>query len=177
METTKNSPGKIAMTYGLILGLLNIVLSVILYVTNNYLENSWVTSVTSFAIMILVIVLAMKAYKKGNGGFISLREALKTGVATALIGSIIGAIYFYIFATLIEPNLVDQIMDVQREQMLINAPDMTQSQIDQAMEMGRKFTQPWLMCTFQLVFGLFFGFIISLIGGLAIKQENPYQQE
>ena len=165
--------GKFALNYGLILGLASVALAVILYVTNSLLDQNWMTGVVSFLIMIGVIVYALSAYKKANGGFMSLSQALKVGLAVAVIGALIGAIYNFIFMSYIEPNFVDLIMEKQRQTMMESQPNMSEEQINQAMEMGRKFAGPWVTSAFQILGGLFFGFIISLVAGLIMKKENP----
>ena len=176
MENQKPSTGKIALNYGLILGLASVTLAVILYVTNNLLDQNWVTGVISFLIMIGVIVYALRTFKTANGGFMSLSQALKVGLGVAVIGSLIGALYNLIFMTFIEPGFIDLIIDKQRETMMENQPNMSAEQIDQSMEMVRKFAGPWISSAFQILGGLFFGFIISLIAGLIMKKENPYPQ-
>lgn len=173
METQTASVKKIAMNYGLLLGLASIAFSVILYVTGNHLEQTLWSSVISFLIMLAFIVYGLKAFKKDNGGFMSLGEALKTGVAIALISGILGAIYFYVFVTMIEPDFTAQILEVQRETMIEANPDMPKEQMEMSMGIAEKMTQPWIMVAFAVIGSLFFGFIISLVAGLIMKQPKP----
>lgn len=175
METTKTSTGKIALSYGIVLGLISVTLAVILYITNNLLDQNWITSLIGFLILIGVIIYALKTFKKANGGFMSLSEALKVGVGVAVIGGLIGALYNYIFMTFIEPDFINQIAEVQRTAILERSPNMTDDQLEQSMVMVKRFSQPWISSAIQLIAGLFFGFIISLIAGLVMKRENPYQ--
>ena len=104
-----------------------------------------------------------------------LKDALKVGVGIALIGAILGALYNYVFLTVIEPGFTELIIEKQRETMINSQPNMTEAQIDQAMEFAGKFSQPWVQSSFQIVAGIFFGFIISLISGLILKRNNPHQ--
>jgi len=175
MEDQKLTTGKVALTYGGLLGLLTIILAVVLYVTNNLLEQSWITAVVSFLIMIGCISYGQKVFRNGNGGYMDLKDALKVGVGIALIGAIIGALYNYIFLTVIEPGFTELIIEKQREAMITSQPNMTEAQIDQAVEFAGKFAQPWVQSSFQIVAGIFFGFIISLISGLILKRNNPHQ--
>lgn len=176
MQNPQPSTGKFALNYGLVLGLISVAFVVVLYATNNLLDQNWITTVISFIIMIGVIVYALNAYKKANGGFMSLSQAIKVGLGVALIGALVGAVYNFIFMSFIEPNFIDLIIDKQRETMVEAQPNMTTEQIDQSLEMVKKFAGPWISSAFQIVGGLFFGFIISLIAGLIMKKENPYQQ-
>ena len=43
MEEQKLTTGKVALTYGGLLGLLTIILAVVLYVTNSLLDQNWMT--------------------------------------------------------------------------------------------------------------------------------------
>jgi len=176
MEDQKASVKKIATTYGVIWGLLSIALSVITYVTDNYLERPWWITVLSTAITIGVIVYGLKAYKQENEGFLSVAESLKIGLAISLIAGIIATIYGYIFMTVIEPDFANQMLEAAREQMITQNPDMGQEQIDLAMGITEKMMEPWIMTAMGMIFTLFFGFIVSLIAGLVMKQNRPELQ-
>jgi len=173
MENQQASVKKIATTYGVIWGLLSIVLSVVTYVTDNYLERPWWITVSSTAITIGVIVYGLKAYKQENEGFLSVAESLKVGLAISLIAGIIATIYGYIFMTIIEPDFMNQMLDAAREQMITQNPDMPQEQMDMAMGITEKMMEPWIMTAMGMIFTLFSGFIVSLISGLIMKQNRP----
>ncbi len=173
MENQKASIKKIALNYGIIWGLLTIVLSVISYVTDTYLERPWWLTVAGIAIMVGVIVYGLKAYKFENEGFLSVSESLKVGLAISLIAAIIGTIYNYIFMTVIEPEFVTQSLDLAREQMVSQNPDMTQEQMDMAMGISEKMMTPMIMSAMGIIFTLFLGFITSLIAGLVMKVNRP----
>jgi hypothetical protein len=173
METKKASVKKIALNYGLILALSTIVLSVIVYVMGMHMEQPWWQSVLNFAIMTTAIVYGFKAFKKEGDGFLTLGEAIKTGLAISLVAGIVGSIFTYLFVTVIEPDFVVQMLEVTREKMIEDNPQMTEEQLEMAMSMTEKFMSPMMMTAFGLIASLFFGFIISLIAGLIMKQNRP----
>ena len=173
MDTPKASLKKIALNYGLILGLLSIVITVILFVTNNHIDRPWWSSLLSFLLMIAIIVYGLKAFKAANGGFMSLGEAIKTGLAISVVAGIIGAIFNYLFVTVIEPDFVAKMLDFTRERMYEQNPNMTEEQAEMALSMSEKFMSPGIMSAFAIIGSLFFGFIISLIAGLVMKQNRP----
>ncbi|MGB3775815.1 MAG: DUF4199 domain-containing protein [Leeuwenhoekiella sp.] len=175
MEEQKIKTNKIALNFGVILGIISILLAVILYITDNLLKQSWVTSVVGFLITIGVIVYALSTFKKANGGFMSLTEALKIGVGVALIGGLIAGMYNVIFLTYIEPDFTEQIVEQQRMTLTEEYPNFTEDQINQSLDMTRKFSKPWISLAFYVILNLFFGFIISLIAGLVMKKEDPYK--
>lgn len=173
MENQKASVRKIALNYGLILALLTIGLSVIVWVMGAHMDQPWWQSLLNFIFMTLCIVYGLKAFKKEGDGFMSLGDALKTGLAISLVAGLIGSIFTYLFITVIEPEFITQMLDATRDKMIEDQPNMTQEQMDMAMGMTEKFMNPWFMFAMGLIASLFFGFIISLVAGLIMKQNRP----
>ena len=173
MENQKGSVKKIAMSYGLMLALISIVLSVITYVMDVHIDRPWWVSLLGFLVMLGIIVYGLKAFKKDNGGFLSIGEALKVGLAISVIAGVIGAIYNYIFVTVIEPDFGAQLLEFTREKMIADNPQMTAEQMEVAMNMTEKFMSPGMMTAFSIIGSLFLGFIISLVAGLIMKQKRP----
>lgn len=175
MEIQKAEAKKFVLNYGILLGILSVIMGVVMYVTNAYLSPSFIYTIIGFLILIVVIAMAIKAYKAENGGFLGLGEALKVGIGVAVVGGIIASIWSFVLMNYIEPDFMSQMMDLQREQMAETNPNMTEAQMDAAMEMGAKFSSPWLAIAISLIGNLFFGLIISLVAGLIMKKENPYK--
>lgn len=174
METTKASSKKIMVNYGLLLGVLGILINVVLYATNNHLSPHWSIALIGFGINVAIMVIALKAFRTENGGFMTLTDALKVGLGVALIAAILGAIYTYLLMTVIEPTYMEQVLAVRQEAMIEQNPNMTDAQIEQALEISSMFSGKGIIVAMQIIGGLFFGFIISLIAGLILKRENPY---
>ncbi len=174
MEQKKTEAKKFVLNYGVLLGILAVILGVVMYVTDAYLDPSFIYSALGFLILIVVIILGIKAFKQENGGFLSLSEALKVGIGIAVIGGLISAIWSFVLMTYIEPDFMAQTMEMTRNKMMESNPNMTEAQMDAAIEMGAKFSSPWIIMAFSLIGNLFFGLIISLIAGLVMKRENPY---
>lgn len=173
MEQESIPTQKISVNYGVLLGVLSVVIGVILYITNAYLEPHWSHALISYAVFIALVVLGIKAYKKANGGFLSLTQAIKVGISIALISAIISSLWQVLLSEVIEPDLMEQMMEVQQEAMIEQNPNMTQEQIDMAMEWSSSFQSPWVMIPFALITNIFFGLIIALIAGLAMRQKRP----
>lgn len=175
MEVQTADSKKIILNYGLLLGILMVMLGVIMYVTNSHFEPHWGAIVASFAIFIAVVTYGIKAYKSDNAGFLSLSEAIKTAVGISLISGIIAGIWIILLSTVIEPDFTAQMMEVQRENMIEKFPQMTDAQIDQSLEMAERFSSPWITFGFTIIRDLFFGLIVGLIVGAILKQKRPYE--
>ena len=174
METQKAKARKFVLNYGLLLGILLVVVGVIMYVTNNHLSPHWSFMLITLAIMIAVMTYGIKAFKAENGGFLSLGEAIKVAVGMGLIAAIISGLWTVLLATVIEPDYMTQMADIQREQMVEQFPEMSDAQIDNALEMGAPFRSPWINFASALVINMFLGLIIGLIVGLIMRQKRPY---
>ena len=170
MENQTNTTKQIALTYGLILGFASIAFSVVMYAMGKHLEGGSLNTIISLAITIGAIVFGLKAYKSANEGFLSLSQALKTGIGIALIAAIISLMYTFIFMNYIEPNFMDQVLELQQQKMLENNPNLTDEQIEAAIDISKKYSGFYIIAAAGLIWSLFLGFVISLIAGLIMKK-------
>ncbi|CAN5245389.1 hypothetical protein BH23BAC2_BH23BAC2_12330 [soil metagenome] len=79
-----------------------------------------------------------------------------------------------ILMNFLEPEFMTQMADIQRQTISEQNPNMTDQQLDSAMEVAAKFRSPWISIAIVIVMNMFFGLLISLIAGLVMKKENPY---
>ncbi|MGZ0016508.1 DUF4199 domain-containing protein [Yeosuana sp. AK3] len=171
MESQKLSPGKFALNYGLLLGLLMIIIGVISYVTGWALElkqwPNWIYYIT----FPVTIFYAISKFKKTNDNLLSLGEAIKIGLAIGLISALVYAVYGLIFNYVIDPEFMSQMMEVTKDKMLEN-PNLTEEIVDKQMEMMEKFMNPVIGTAIWIALSALFGLIYSLIGGLIMKREE-----
>lgn len=170
------SSKSIMVNYGLILGVVSVVLGVILFVTNNHYAPHWSFGILGFAINIIVITLGIKAFKEGNNNLLSLGQALKIGLGISLIAGIISILWQLVMTNVLDPNYAENMIQVQRDAMIEAQPNMTDEQLDQTMDMMSGFSNPFFTAAVGLIASVFFGFIISLVAGLIMKKEDPYAQ-
>ena len=171
METQKLTPGKFAMNYGLILGLVMIAISVVTYVTGMALEGTQWPQWLYYVIFPVTVIYAISQYKKSNGNLLKLGEAIKLGVLIGVISAIVYVIYGLIFNYIIDPDFMDIMKEVARDKML-ERPDMTEEMVDQSMKFVEMFMNPFVGSAFWIAASAFFGLIYSLIGGLVMKKEE-----
>lgn len=173
MENKFNSLKNIMITYGLMLGGISIVFNLMLFFLKMHYEQSTAVGIVSVVIMIGVLLFAFIQYKKSNEGFISLSEAIKIGLGVSLISAILGIIYAFILTEFLDPGMMEKVLDLQMEKIRASNPEMSQEALDSTRSMSEKFSSPLIRSAFQLIFALFIGFIISLIGGLIVKKSRP----
>lgn len=171
MEQQKLSPGKFAMNYGVILGLIMIFISVITYVTGLALEGAQWPNWIYYAAFPIIVLYAISQFKKQNLNILSLSQALKVGILIGVISAIVIMIYSMIFNYLIDSEFMSQMMEVARDKMLEN-PNMTEEMVDQSMKFIEMFSNPAISGAFMIAMSAVFGLIYSLIGGLIMKREE-----
>ena len=172
MENQASSKN-IILNYGLYLGIASVLINLVNYAVGDYLKPHWSISILSGVLMIVMIVMAFKKFKEINGGFMSWGQSLKIGVGLTVISAVIGIIYQQIFANVIEPEYMQQMMSLQ-EQAWIDS-GMTSDQVEGAKEMADKFKSPFITSAIGLVVAAFIGFVVSAITGAVMKQSAEEQ--
>ncbi len=175
MENPNASIKKLMINYGILLGVISVLINVIAYATDTHLQPHWSAQLIGFLIFVSIVVIAHKAFKKENDGYMKLAQALKIGLGIALISVLIGIAYTYLLMNVIEPTYMDQVIEIQQQAMIEINPEMSQEQIDMSMEISKKFSGTGVVIAYQLIAALFFGFIISLISGIILKKEKSYE--
>ncbi len=170
METKELSPGKFALNYGLILGIIIVLIGVIMYATNMILEGKQWPVYLYYVIFPAFIIYTISQYKKSNNNLLSVSDALKVGVATAVISGLVYAVYGLLLNYIIDPELMGKMMEVTREKLYEN-PKMTEEMVDKSIEMLEKFSNPLLGSAIWIGLSAIFGLIYSLIGGLVMKND------
>ncbi|MBE0424408.1 MAG: DUF4199 domain-containing protein [Lutibacter sp.] len=172
MENQEITPKQIMLNYGLILGFASILINVVLYAAGKTYDPHWSVGVVSIIITVGLIIMGIKKIKELNNGFLSLSEALKTGLGIALISGLITVVYTLIFTNFIEPEYYVRMMEVQQQKTLEAFPNLTDEQLEASMEMSKKLSGTFISTAVTIIGSLIFGFIIALIGGLIMKKSD-----
>nr|WP_298790494.1 DUF4199 domain-containing protein [uncultured Allomuricauda sp.] len=171
MEENQPKVGKFSLNYGLILGLISVVFGVMLYTQGMHYEMNTSVIVISTLLSIVVIVLGTLAFKKANGGYLKLGEALKLAVGIALVSTILSLLYQYVLVNFIEPDFMDKAMEIARPEAFEKNPSMTEEQWEQAVSMNKKMA--WLRYPIGLIISCLVGLVVGLITGLILKKDKP----
>ncbi|MCB0457519.1 MAG: DUF4199 domain-containing protein [Flavobacteriaceae bacterium] len=164
---------KFSFPNGIILGLILIIIVVLMYIMGMFEEGVQWPMYIYYLIYPFLIGYFVYSYRNKNGGYISLGQALKVGITSAVISGLVYFVYNIIFVTFIEPDFAERMIDVAREKMFEENPNMTEEQADMALSIMKKFSNPFLGGAFWIIMSAFFGFIYSLISGLIFKREKP----
>jgi len=170
MENQKLSSKQVMLNYGLMLGVASILIAVANFAFGNVYKPHWSISVISGLASVVVIVLGLKLIKDNNGGFLSLGEALKNGLGISLISGVVYVVYFYVFVNFIQADYFTNLAAFQEASMIEMYPNMSDEQLENAIEMSKKFSGFGMISAIIMIMSLFFGFVISMIAGLIMKK-------
>lgn len=171
MNETQTQPSvmSVALKYGGIAGLIIIVYTLILLVAD-LSSNQWLMSV-GYLILIALIVLAMKAYKESNYGYMSYGQGLGIGTVVSAVAGLLGGIFMWIYTSFIDTAYMANMMEKQI--MELENQGMSDEQIDAAMSMASSFQGPGMMVIGSLIGYIIVGFLLSLIISAIMKNSRP----
>ncbi|MFI1743736.1 DUF4199 domain-containing protein [Thalassobellus sediminis] len=171
METKELTLGNFSINYGLILGIIIMLISIITYSNGMALDGVQWPNTIYYVIFPVVIIYAISNYKKKNNGILSLATAIKIGLLIGVISALVYAIYGLIFNYIIDPEFMGQVIERTGEKLMEN-PNLSPEIVEKQLEMMKKFQNPFLGSAVWVAFSAIFGLIYSLIGGLVMKKEE-----
>ncbi|MFQ3181720.1 MAG: MFS family permease [Polaribacter sp.] len=169
MENQANSKSLI-INYGIYLGVATVLISLITYALGMHLDPHWSVSLVSGILLIGLIVFGIKKYKELNNGFLTWGQGVKIGVGIAIVAALIGTIYNYLFMTFIEPDFINQAMEVSNQKLLEQG--QTQEQIEAINEMSSAFQSPFLIAALSIIGSAVVGFIVAAIAAAIMKKSE-----
>ncbi len=176
-----NNIQPIWLKYGIIYGILAIVISLISYYTT--FLNSWIQGILGFAIMIFFMLMAGKEQRETQGGYIKYLDAFKVTFLSAFLGTVISVFFSIIMINLIDPSLADKLSEFAIEQTRttmekIGTPsDKIEEAVESMEESLPNSFSPYNQLL-ALLMSSFFIAIISALVSLFIRRENqnPFEE-
>ncbi|HVU53780.1 MAG TPA: DUF4199 domain-containing protein [Puia sp.] len=164
----------IAVTYGLITGLVLILLTTILYLggVNVFISYSFV----AYILVIVAAVLAAIMEKKAGSGFLEFREALKAAFLVFVIALLLQSLFTWVLVNFIDTGFrtVLEQATLEKVEKFMQSMKLNQEAIDKALDEQRGKNQYALP---KLLLGLCFTyivcFLISLLIAAIVKRKKP----
>jgi uncharacterized membrane protein YciS (DUF1049 family) len=154
------------MIYGLITAIALIALNLIVYVAD--LEDPSWTQWVNYAIFFIGVLLNAFAFSKANDQYVTFGSVFSSGFKASAIITIISIAWFLVFM-MIFPEMKEKGMEIARKSM--EKKQMSEEQIDQALEMTKKYYSVFTVGV--LVFSyMLFGAIFSLVGAAVAKKKG-----
>ena len=76
------------------------------------------------------------------------------------------------YRSAINPGVIDEILIKSEEQILEQNPNISDEQLEQALNWTEMFVSPMVMTIFSAIFSIIAGAILSLLIAIFVKREN-----
>lgn len=170
MEEKSQSLGIITLGYGLLLGVVVIIFSLLLFLVN--VDKMSPLNYLSFVFVIAGIIYFQFTYRnKYLGGYISYGKAFSVGFLTIVYYSVIITIFTYIYFVYIDPGAIEAMKSMAEEKYIRQG--LSDQEIDRVMIVTNRFQTPVAMTLSALFGGIAFGAVICLITSIFVKKEDP----
>ena len=163
-----------AIRYGLIGSLILIIFTIALNLLGMGAASG--STAISYIVNILVfggvVYMALTKHRDEDlGGYMTYGRAIGLGTLACLIMGIVGGIFSYIYVTFIDPSIMDLAWEQARAQY--ETMGMSDEEIENALEMAKKFSSGPMIAVFSILGYVIIGFITSLIVGAVVKKNPP----
>ena len=158
-----------AIKFGIIGGLLCIVISVILYITDLQFE-SWSKWMTTLA-MIVILFIGLRSIARDHPGMeVEYGKLFGAGMVITLIITVLSIGYFLIYVYVIDPDFINATMEITRQKM--QEQGLSEDQIEKALSISAKFMTPPVMSVIASISTIIVGAIFSAIAAAVFKKEK-----
>ena len=165
---------KFAMNYGAVLGLCLALIALILWVLGVDEQQSAIPSILNNLVIIGFLFYAISYYRDNvNSGYIAYSESLKLGTSVAFFSSVIMAFYTFVYITYLNADMLSNILEMTEQAVLQSNPEISEEELDLALEMTAKLTQPHWIMVMGILGGTFMGFFYSALISFFLKSSAP----
>ena len=165
----KVSTARIALKWGLIYGIVSIIVNTILLNTELW-KNFIIGILIMFVNIFLVLYLAMKDFKELNNGLLSFKEGLGLGTLTMFTSGLLSVAYDNFYRKFIDPTLLDQTIEMVTEKY--ESMGLPEDKIEEAVTKMQESANSGLNFLWGVLGIVFLGFICSLITAAILKKEK-----
>ena len=172
----------IAVNYGLALGGILIVLQIIEYFLGTFSlgqnpDRNMLLSVFGWIAQIVIPILALIKYKRGEGGFMNFGEGFKLSFTMYVYSALAVIVWLLVYMLVLEPNYIELSLEKAAQQMYETNPDLTEEQAEMGMNMARKFMSPWIITVMALLFSIIIGAVFAAILSAITHKKRPPHME
>jgi hypothetical protein len=157
--------GPYALRYGFIAALLGIIYSLFLFFIGQDLNRT--LSSLGLIIAIVLVVVAMKSFKKDNYNRLTGRQGFGLGLLFFLVFAVLSTAFFFLYIELINPDFQAQMMDIQEERL--ENRGYSDEMIEQQMKYVALFMKPAILSVVSVLQIMFAGLIVSGIAALVLR--------
>jgi len=167
-----------AIRWGLICGIISIVLSILMYVIDYTLMVQLKMLFISLAIYLGIVIYAGIDYRKSIGGFIPYGKAFLHGMIIFAISGLIASIFSILLNHVIDPELPQKLTDaaLENQRVMMENFGAPEDAIEKGLEEARVRTENQYKISgiaMGYVFILIFSAIMALITSLVVRKNQP----
>ena len=160
-----------SLSSGIILGIVLVIFGLLMYFLDVDRQSKimWL----SYVILFVGLYMSIVSYrKKLPGELMTYGQAFLSGFLTGLFASVLVAIFTYIYVEYIDTTLIDKVLAEAEEKILAREPNISDEDLDRALSLTRKFTNPGVMSFFSLFGNVVLSTLFSLIIAIFAKRED-----
>lgn len=163
---------RIALKWGLFLGLTLILITLVMYVTDQ--STNGLFNILTLVAMIAFLVLGMREHKMSTGGYMTFGEGVGLGALLSAIAGLLSSAFITFYNVVIDPTIQQRIFEQTRDKL--EDQGLSDEQIDQALEISQKFQSPGFTFIAGVFGTLIIGLLLSLVIAAIIRQNkaNPF---
>jgi len=165
------TPLKTGIKYGGILGVIGIIITLVEFYAGwqNFEDPSAVTNyystISSVVVGLVITFLAIKYYRSNNEGLLTFGEGMSVALFVGLFAGIVGAIFMYIFAAYISPDLGEAVMgSIDKDELSDQEAEAMESMMGFA-------TSPTFMAFSALLANILLSILYGLFCSLILKKQ------
>lgn len=180
MENTTDRPDflKQVLKFGIIIALVNIIITLFIYVVDVTMMVKWWFLLIIFVVNIILILYAGFEWRKLNGGFLPFKGAFSYIFSVLFVSGLIGLLFNILLYQVIDPDLPNTLKDASIEEMVsfmerFNVPD---ADIDRQVEEIEVKTMEQYSISgmfFSFLYSLIVYAVVALIIGAIVKKSKP----
>jgi hypothetical protein len=160
---------KNAVKWGLYITIVNIIINLIMYIAGISMDQSlaWVRWIGT-VIGIGLIFMGVKEKKMEDPSSFTFGKGWVATFMICLVAAVFSAVWIFIYASAIEPEMIEKTLAVSKQQMLA-AGNMTADQVEQSMKWVGFFVSPTGFAISTIFMYMFGGMILGLIISPIVK--------
>jgi|ERR1035437_3904616 uncharacterized membrane protein (DUF106 family) len=164
---------KSSLKYSLLAAFLVITTKLIVFYTHSQFTNFGIFSgLTSLFLIIVPLFLAIKDKRdKDPGGFITLKEVMKTGLFVAVVAGLLNSVFIFFYYRFIDHETLSEL--IEQTQSVMHKAKTSQSEIDVTIINLQEFYSPFKQATGVLTGVLVAGIILSFVCSTFLVKNPP----
>lgn len=182
-QLEQQQPGLLnhAAKWGLIIGIVNIILTILIYIADITLMANWWLGFLFLFLNIGLVIYAGINFRNSGDGYLSFKGAFSYSFVVLAITGIIGLFFRYLLFNVIDPDATQIVVEatVEKTEAMLQSFGLDEDQIEESMDdvVTRTEKQFSLAGSFiGFLWSLIFYAIGALIIGAIVKKRNPEEE-